>query len=125
MPRIRRSLVLAACAVASAAQSEYTILNNTDFNPCADAQRVGNCGYDYNVTCDPATIEALCSATCWCNSVNINGWMKPVTCNVAVPSPGVTTFIRKVAPTPSPEAPIPPIDDVHYPPEEVRGWASP
>ena len=73
--------------------------------------------------CNLTLLEHLCNNTCGCVSFNSNGWLKGcanVSCGIAFESStGTDTYIRGDGmPVITPDVPVAPIDDVHYPPEE-------
>lgn len=119
------ALALHACA-ALAALSSYTAYTNTDITPCLlVCTRVGNCGYGYGVTCDPKVIAAACDATGGCVAFNSNGWLKGCgnsSCGATFEgSQGTTSYVKNGGvPVPVPLPPVAPVEDVHYPAEEVK-----
>lgn len=111
----------ASLVLARAQLDQYLLFNDTDFDPCpAPCVRVGGCGAGTNSTCDPKVIAALCDANPPCLAFNSNGWLKGCAAgacgSAAHMLPGVQSWVKHGGFWPP--APVPPVVDEHYPPEE-------
>lgn len=123
-----RSAISFAASLAGLAN--YTRLQNTDINPCiGPCIRVGNCGYNFNVSCDVSLIADICDKTCGCIAFNSNGWLKGcanTSCGIAFEEvDGTDSYFRGDGmPPAAPDQPVIAQDDVWYPPEEPAEAAS-
>ena len=107
--------------------SYYTKLPNTDLTPCVPpCVRVGGCGNyppNPNGDCNITWVLEQCDLTYGCVAVNSNGWLKGcgnVSCGAVTEGANVDSYIKNsgIPPPPLP-CEVAPVEDEHYPPEEV------